>query len=78
MKKRKRKRMLHQHPSLRSLWEILSSQGLQHQSPKLLPKQQLKLRSLLNPREAPGTFLLKKRTRPQCLKLKKKMQKPKC
>ena len=63
--------MLHQHPKLRSLWEMLSSQGLLHQSPRLLPK--LKLRSPQSPREAPETFLQKRRTRPECLKLKKRM-----
>ena len=71
-------KMLHQLQSLRSLWEMLSSQGLPHQSPKLLPKQQLKLRSLLNPREAPETFPLKRIISLECLKLKKKMMKPKC
>ena len=58
-KKRKRMKMLHQLQSLRSLWEMLSSQGLPHQSPKLLPKQQLKLRSPLSPREATKTLLQK-------------------
>ena len=58
-KKRKRMKMLHQLQSLRSLWEMLSSQGLPHQSPKLLPKQLLKLRSPLSPREATKTFLQK-------------------
>ena len=58
-KKRKRMKMLHQLQSLRSLWEMLSSQGLPHQSPKLLPNQQLKLRSPLSPREATKTFLQK-------------------
>ena len=59
--------MLHQHPKLKSLWEMQSSKGLLHQSPKLL----LQLQSQ-NPREALGTYLLKRRTRPQCLKLLKK------
>ena len=44
--------------------------------PKAAPK--LKLRSLLSPRGTPEVFLLKKRTRPQCLKLKKRMMNPMC
>ena len=52
--------------------------GASTSKPKTAPRLLLKLRSLLSPREAPGTSQLKRRTRPQCLKLKKKMMKPKC
>ena len=66
---KKKKRLLHKHLKLKSLWEMLSGQGLLHQSPKKLARQ------LMHPRGIQGTFLLERRTRLLCLKLllKKKM-----
>ena len=63
-------------PSPRSSWGMPLSQGLPLQIPRLPPRLLLKLRSLLRPREAPGTYQLKKRTRPQCQRWNKKMMKP--
>ena len=70
----KKKRMLHQHPKHKNSWEMQSDQGLLHLSPKLLPRLLLQLK-ILNPREALETFLLRRKTRPQCLKLLKKKMK---
>ena len=58
-------------PKAQKLMGDAIRQGLLHQSPKPLPK--LKLRSPQNPRGTPEVYLLRKRTRPQCLMLKKKM-----
>ena len=63
-------------PKLRSLWEMQLSQGLLHLSPNLVPR--LLLKNPQNPRVTPGVYLLRRRTRPQCLKLKKRMMKPYC
>ena len=62
--------MLLQLLRLRSLWEMLLSQGLLL-SPNLLPKLLLHLQRL-HPRGVQGIYLLRKRTRPQCLKWKRK------
>ena len=66
-----------QHSKLRNSWEMQSDQGLLHLSPKLLPRLLHQLKSL-NPRGTPEVFRLRRRTRPQCLKLQKRKLKPKC
>ena len=72
----KRKRMLRQLLRLRNSWEMQSDQGL-HLSPKMLLRLLLQLKSL-NPRGSPEVYMLRRRTRPQCLKLQKRKLKPKC
>ena len=68
---RRRKRMLQHLQRPRSLCEMQSSQGLLHLRPNLLAR--LLLRNSQSPRGTLGVYLLRRRTRPQCLKLKKKM-----
>ena len=52
--------------------------GATPSKPKTSPKLLLKLKRLQSPRGALGTFQLRRRTRPQCLRWKKKMLKRKC
>ena len=65
-------------PKSQKLMGVQLSLGLPLLSPRLPPMLLLKLQRFQNPRGALGTFQLQRRTRPQCLKLKKKMLKPMC
>ena len=61
----KRKRLLHQHPRLKSLWVMLLGQGLHHKSPKKHPK--LPPRPSKFQRGVLGVFQLLRKLKPKIL-----------